>query len=291
MANKQYNIDFNPIHKINATLKYVTKSRYETDWHSIMHSHPFTELFYVLKGKGQFYIENKVFEVKEDDLIIVNANVRHTESSKDNEPLEYIVLGVDEISILADEEGAGCYYSLHNYNEYKQDVLFYLKTLLKEAEAKSKYYDLISKSLLDILIINIIRRTDTKLTVTDSKEFASNCNFVKTYIDEHFTEDICLEDLCQLSYMNKFYLVHAFKKYIGMTPIQYIITLRLSKACSMLKNTDHSIAHIASFIGMSSQSYFAQSFKKAYKMSPLTYRKISKAKKKKENEINEKMLK
>lgn len=273
MSNRQFNINSDEIRPINATLRYVSESRYETDWHSIMHSHPFTELFYVVKGRGQFLIENKVFEVKEDDLIIVNANVRHNESSKDMEPMEYIVLGVDDISILAQDKGRGEYYSLHNYSDYKSDVLFYLKTLLREVQSQSKYYELISKNLLEILLINIIRRTDIRLSVADNKELVSNCKYVKEYIEDNFREDLCLEDLCQVSYMNKYYLVHAFKKYCGMTPIQYMIHLRLKMACDLLINSDYSIAHIANFIGMSSQSYFAQTFKKEFDMSPLMYRK------------------
>lgn len=276
MANKQYDIHSERFDGIHARLKYVSSSKFAQDWNSIMHSHPFTELFYVLCGRGQFFIEDKVFEVKEDDLIIVNANVRHTESSKDREPLEYIALGIDELSILSEEEGGAGYYSLHNYYDYKQDVLFYLKTLLREAQNKSKYYECVSQNLLHILIINIIRRTDTKLMLSDPKELVSNCAFVKRYIDEHFTEDIKLDDLCSVSYMNKFYLVHAFKKYTGMTPVAYINSLRLEKAASLLKNTDYPLARIANFIGMSSQSYFSQSFKKAYRLSPLHYRKMHK---------------
>lgn len=273
MSNRQFTINLNESSQLNVTLRYVSESRYETDWNSIMHSHPFTELFYVVKGRGQFFIENKVFDVKEDDLIIVNANVRHTESSKDMEPLEYIVLGVDDISILAQDRGGGEYYSLHNYSDYKSDVLFYLKTLLKEVQGRSEYYELISKNLLEILLINIIRKTEAKLSVTENRVLVSNCKYVKEYIEEHFKEELSLEDLCRVSYMNKYYLVHSFKKYCGMTPIQYIIHLRLKMACNLLLNSDYSIAHIASFIGMSSQSYFAQTFKKEFGISPLMYRK------------------
>jgi len=278
MGNKQYNINLEDVNseiftKVNPKLRYVSYSRYETDWPSIMHSHPFTEIFYVLNGKGRFFIDDMDFEVKEDDLIIVNANVSHTESSKNKEPLEYIVLGIDEISILKDEDGQTSYYNIQNYTDYKQDVRFYLNTLLKEAQTKGKFYELISQNLLEILIINIIRRTNTKLTVTDSKELMGNCSFVKRYIDEHFSEDICLDDLCNVSFMNKFYLVHAFKKDTGMTPGVYIYEKRLKKACHMLIDTNYSIAQIAESVGMSSQSYFAQAFKKKYNVSPLHYRK------------------
>ena len=71
------------LRRIYASLIYVSKAHYEKDWHSTMHSHPFTELVYVGKGFGNLLIEAKTFHVVEDDLVIVNANVVHIESPKD----------------------------------------------------------------------------------------------------------------------------------------------------------------------------------------------------------------
>ncbi|MEG0564536.1 helix-turn-helix domain-containing protein, partial [Anaerorhabdus sp.] len=87
-----------------------------------------------------------------------------------------------------------------------------------------------------------------------------------------------LDELAKISYINKYYLVHSFKKYAGMTPINYLNYKRLKEACMLLRTTNHSIAQIASIIGMSSQSYFCQSFKKQYQMSPNEYRKQSQSK-------------
>ncbi|MEG0359946.1 MAG: AraC family transcriptional regulator, partial [Anaerorhabdus sp.] len=105
------------------------------------------------------------------------------------------------------------------------------------------------------------------------------CAYVKQYLDQHFSENINLDELAEMSYINKYYLVHTFKKYSGMTPINYLNYKRLKEACMLLKTTNHSIAQIANIIGMSSQSYFAQSFKKQFNMSPNEYRKQSSEKK------------
>ncbi|MDO4701070.1 MAG: AraC family transcriptional regulator [Erysipelotrichaceae bacterium] len=275
MGNKQYDIASSNFTNINAKLIYVTSAKYETDWHSIMHSHPFTELFYVLSGKGKFYIEDDTFDVKEDDLVIVNANVRHTESSKDDEPLEYIVIGIEGISLLTQEIDQPEYCSIHNYRDYKHEVLFYLKTLLLEVAAKSEYYDLIAQNLLEVLLANIIRRTNTKLTIGDVCEANESCTYIKNYIESNYNENLTLDDLCKISYMNKYYLVHSFKKQFHITPIAYLNEVRLKEASKLLKNTNLSVSQIANIIGMSSQSYFAQSFKKVYRVSPNEYRKLN----------------
>lgn len=276
MGNKQYEINYSTLSKVNCKLLYVTSAQFDVDWHSIKHTHPFTELFYVLKGKGSFHVEDRILAVSEDDLVIVNSNINHTESSNGESPLEYIVLGIEGISILAgNRENEVNLYSLHNYEDYKHEILFYIKTLLQEASTKSDYYDLISQNLLEVLIMNIIRRTKSELIIETSNKISHECAYVKQYLDQHFSEEINLDELARISFINKYYLVHSFKKYSGMTPINYLNNKRLKEACMLLKTTNHSIATIASIIGMSSQSYFCQSFKKQYKISPNEYRKQS----------------
>ncbi len=270
MTNSQHDINYSTLSKVNCKLLYVTQASYATDWHSLLHSHPFTELFYVLKGSGEFHVDNESFEVQEDDLVIINSNTFHTESSNQKQPLEYIVLGLDGVSLLADSSQQ---YSLHNYSNFKHEILFYIKTLYQEARLKSDYYDLISQNLVEVLIMNIIRRTHISLTVKTPKKSTRECAYVKQYIDKNFHEDLSLDSLCEISYMNKYYLVHSFKKFYNVTPIQYVNQKRLEKACALLQHTDHSVSEIAQIIGMSSQSYFIQSFKKNYETTPNSYRK------------------
>ena len=59
---------------------------------------------------------------------------------------------------------------------------------------------------------------------------AKECRFVEQYINNHFREEISLELLSEKAFMNKFYLVHAFKQYKGISPINYLIQLRIKEA-------------------------------------------------------------
>jgi len=68
-------------------LLYVSTSKYEGDWQSILHSHPFSELFYVVKGNGLFVAEGKEFPVEKNDMVIINPLVEHTEKSWNTSPL------------------------------------------------------------------------------------------------------------------------------------------------------------------------------------------------------------
>ena len=82
----------------HSRLLYVTTSKYEGDWQSILHAHPFSELFYVVDGKGTFLAEGSEFPVGKNDMVIINPHVQHTEKSLDTAPLDYIVLGIEGLS-------------------------------------------------------------------------------------------------------------------------------------------------------------------------------------------------
>ena len=86
-----------PIDRSVTKLLYVSTAKYGGDWHSLLHTHACTELFYVVGGMGQFNIADRLLPVSTDDLVIVNPNVEHTELSLNASPLEYIVLGVERL--------------------------------------------------------------------------------------------------------------------------------------------------------------------------------------------------
>ena len=72
MSNRSFRFSSDLSSSGNTVLVSASSSRYEGDWSSILHSHSFTELFYVREGKGNFLIGEKAFPIKKDDLIIIN---------------------------------------------------------------------------------------------------------------------------------------------------------------------------------------------------------------------------
>lgn len=255
-----------------AKFRYIQSSRYDADWHMTLHSHAFTELFYVVKGHGKFQFgENTFVDVKQDDLVIINPNIMHTEISDQNDFLEYIVLGVDGIEFIIEEENSG--FSIHNYNDYKHEILFYLKSILGETNQKEMFNQLMIDHLMNILIMNVIRRTVFDLKVHENDQAVNkDCVFVENYINVHFKEPITLDALAEMTFMNKYYLSHEFKKHTGYSPIDFLLNKRIKEAKKLLSTTDLSITNIAEIVGFSSSSYFSQYFKKATSLSPREYR-------------------
>ena len=85
-------------------------------------------------------------------------------------------------------------------------------------------------------------------------------------------EDIALDQLAQRIQVNKYYMAHIFSQNYGMSPIQYVQSLRLEESKYLLRTTDFAIKQIASITGFSSLGYFSQRFSKAEGMSPAKYR-------------------
>jgi len=216
---------------------------------------------------------NQNYPVKEDDLVIVNPLVSHTERGIENVNFEYIVMGIEGVTFFSKEEDEeqGC--SIANYYEYKHEVLFYLKTILMEVKARDVEYQSLCQNLLEVLLINLMRRANISLKSSPVNKANKDCVYIEKYIDAHFKEDITLDTLSELTFLNKYHIVHAFKQYKGISPINYMIQKRIQEAKVLLSTTNLQISEISIIIGFTSQSYFAQAFKKATGISPIQFRK------------------
>lgn len=281
MGNIRYLIDDKNFSDFNFELLYITKSKFENDWHSTAHIHPFMEIFFITEGNGSFQLEDSTVNVKEYDLIIINPNCLHTEKSNLNtSPLEYIVLGIDNFSInffnLNNEkfsQSDSKNYHVINLKKNSSIILNQLNLIIDEIKLKNYKYEVACKSMLSLFILNILRTIPSmSILQNEKKNLNLECAKIKNYLDSHYSENITLETLSNLSYMNKFSLVHAFTKQIGMSPISYLIEKRITEAKSLLETTNYSIKDIGSIVGFSNSSYFSQMFKKQTNLSPKQYK-------------------
>lgn len=271
MSSNRINIIDDKFFDHKSQLMYVSYSKYGKDWKSLKHLHPFTEIFYVLNGKGKFTVENETFPIKTNDLIVVFPNVYHHENSQENEPLEYVVLGVEDLIFQMDHINP--HYLYQNFDKDNSDVLYYFSHLLSESKTKDIGYDTVCQKLLELLILKIIRKINVQLqSQQPSSPIRREIKMICHYIDQNYANNITLESLAQSMKMNKYYMAHEFKKYMHISPIQYLIERRIKECQSLLNTSSLSISEISEAVGFSSQSYFAQIFKKTIGMTPLQYR-------------------
>jgi len=260
-------------------LLYVASSCYDKDWNSLMHTHKCTELFYCVHGRGQFHTPDRTFDVKKDDLVIINADVEHAESSMASHPLEYLVLGVQGLNFRFDNARGDAGYDVLNFEQNRDELLFYLQSILREVDTQEFRYEDMCQRILEILLIQVQRFANVKICTSlpaAEKQHPTNrnCALIRQYIDEHFSEPITLDTLAQMVHINKYHLVRTFQKEYGITPINYLIERRLEESRFMLKNTNYSASQIVSLLGFSSSSYFSQCFRRKEHMSPSQYREL-----------------
>lgn len=282
MSNTRYNVNEKNIYNIDFELLYISKSKYGEDWHSTSHFHPFTEIFFITHGNGIMEIDYIDVAVKEGDLIIINPNCPHTEKSSYNymDQLEYIVFGINNLTLankslpqLNGETPNPTYYKIMNFNNNKNVILYYLNTLVHEVEEKESNYELACKSILTLFIIYISRNAQSTLLIADNPEKLNiECVKIKNYIDSHYSENITLDILSNLSYVNKFHLVHLFTKQMGISPINYLVNRRIEESKNLLTTTNYTIRDISTIVGFSNSSYFSQMFKKFTGYSPRMYK-------------------
>ena len=118
--------------------------------------------------------------------------------------------------------------------------------------------------------------TDDKLRKIDKEDrsYSDNIYEARNYIKEHFSDpELSLGETADYIHVSAPYLSKKFKEETGDSFGEYLQRLRLSKAMSMLSESDLPIYEIAFRCGYSTQHYFSTAFKKELNVSPADYRK------------------
>lgn len=94
----------------------------------------------------------------------------------------------------------------------------------------------------------------------------------RSYLNTHYTERITLDDLSHAIRINKFYLQKLFKRCIGLSPNEYLIHTRLTRAKQLLRTTASPISQIAMDVGINNIGHFISLFKRYEGITPGAYR-------------------
>lgn len=270
LSHRRYTINNDVIKKLDFKFLSISFSTDDKDWKNIIHTHHFTELFFVTKGMGTFYFHDKTYTIQEGDMIIVPPYTQHTERSAENSPLEYYVVGMSGVVFRPEDNRSICHTFCHFEDSSVMADLLY--QIMYEMRERKSDYEIICRNLLEILILRLIRSQRLIPEPADIHTCLKECTLIKDFLDTHYSQSINLETLTKLTHTSKYYMIHTFKKYVGLSPMQYLNERRLDAACDLLENTDLSIAAVATECGFSSQSYFTQSFTKKKTMTPRQYR-------------------
>lgn len=267
----------------NPGVLYVLKKKFAVERAVPHHSHDFATLIYVLSGACTYQIDGLLYPVKKGDLLVCNPGRYHGKVSKPEEEMVELHIGINNLCldglpkecILPPEANP-----LVGLGKYEQDFFKCCADILLEQEKDEPGNDLVLKALVMKLIVLILRATHNKEERRkqtpfsfESYEKASIVNTIVSFVNENYMNEISLEKISKNMYLSPVYISKIFKEELGESPINYLIKVRLSKACALLEEGHLSVKEVAKNVGYDDAYYFSKLFKKYYKIPPSLYRK------------------
>ena len=228
--------------------------------------------FLVLEGEGSLTYDGRQYSLKLGDCVFTDCRKTYSHSTSDClwslSWCHFYAPFMPAIYEKYKERGG-----LPVFHPEKPDAFQKIFVQLYELAASSDYIrDMRINESLSALLTFLMQESWNPDHVAVSKK-RMELAAVKSYMDEHYTQTLTLDDLEAQFFINKYYLLKIFKETYGMTISSYLISKRITRAKQLLRFTKLTIDEIGCEVGMDGAGYFSRMFKKAEGISPKEYRK------------------
>lgn len=253
-----------------------------------LHWHKEFEINYILHGQAEFICGEEHFISSPGDIILLPPNMLHAiykhkdfEHRYDTIVFHPVLLDVATNSrcnieyihpLLHGEHTAIIQITPlhHHYNEIKACT----ETIFFCAKNNSAKYDILLKSML-LQLFWLLEENGYIFQKNDIQPYTSEIlRPVIEYINAHFCEDITIPQLAAIAHLSNSYFMELFRQIAGVGAIEYIIQLRIKKACNLLSTQKSHISSIAFECGFHNLSNFNRQFRKFVGCTPKDYRQI-----------------
>ena len=130
---------------------------------------------------------------------------------------------------------------------------------------------IVRQTALDHLLANLTSHLRWRTVLNPDPRLPLVAQRARDYLHSHLHQDIGLDDLAQVTGVDRFRLSRAFKAAFGMAPHAYLIQLRLTRARLLLARGELPV-NVAAALGFADQSHLGHWFQRAYRMTPADYR-------------------
>ncbi|WP_219819706.1 AraC family transcriptional regulator [Tetragenococcus halophilus] len=239
------------------------------------HWHNSIEILLCLEGVLEIRLSQSTFHLTEGGVYLINSNIIH--STRTPRPGHVFVLQVPLEFVQQCTEnnyGKKIYFQddLSNNNKIQQNLLAVRQLdmrndLSSHALVFAKVYELFSR-LLATEVINgpIIKEAETVKKLGQLSE-------INTFIKKHYQENLTLEAVATQFNYNASYFSRFYKRFMGISFVEYLNSVRINAAYKLLLETDMRIIDIANASGFGNVKSFYLMFKKQFQLSPQQYRK------------------
>lgn len=205
---------------------------------------------------------------EEDSMLL--KDIESAFSVKNPELLQSLIR-----TILSKYDGCGPH--THIYVRYI--CISLLQILMSRLSCKEKEFEDAAEQIftyrhfsdVESLVLSYLERAVDQIGLeTDASNYV--VFLVKQYVDQHYQEDLNLNQIADHVFLSPNYLSNVFTKYTGGSLNKYIRQVRMSKACELLQDTNMKIADVGKHVGYPNTSYFIRKFQETYNMTPERYR-------------------
>ncbi|TDV42802.1 AraC family transcriptional regulator [Pseudomonas graminis] len=130
---------------------------------------------------------------------------------------------------------------------------------------------IVRQTALDHLLANLTSHLRWRTLIDPDPRLPLVAQRARDYLHSHLHQDIGLDDLAQVTGVDRFRLSRAFKAAFGLAPHAYLIQLRLTRARHLLARGEAPVS-VAAALGFADQSHLGRWFQRAYRMTPADYR-------------------
>lgn len=244
----------NDIHIVNFVLETNPKA------FTKLHCHSKYQVIYVKKGTGLLHLSNKTITISPGDVFFTFPTVPHAIESGEGFEYMYIsFLGTRPLDIMHRMNINHENFIFHNFKDELNLWESFISSAATIADVKAECVLLYTFSLLE----EYLPADDTKASIPDT------ILKIKKYVDANISNpDLSLETISQEFSYNKKYISTLFKNKFNIGFSDYVNTVRIQEACTLISQGITSIQDLAYFTGFKDSMYFSRVFKKKMHISP-----------------------
>ncbi|MBE6644968.1 MAG: helix-turn-helix transcriptional regulator [Ruminococcaceae bacterium] len=245
-------------------------------------SHDFCKIFVFISGNVNFLIENVLYSPNCGSILTIRGGVSY-------QPIFYEQSNIDYYEIdfppdffesvpnnspfynmfFGEKNGMGC--NITPSHQTLTNMFKIFERIEKVIESNAKYSDFLIYSELIMLSAIICDSLEQSSKTTAEQKIPNTLKQALSYIIENFTDINDTEKIAKHCHISVSYLCRIFKKYLGMTPVEYINSQKLAKARYLLKS-GMNVTEACFNAGFSSYNYFIHLFKKNVGQTPGEYK-------------------
>ncbi len=254
------------------------------------HTHDFAEMVVITRGTGEHIINQRPFPVCAGDILIIRTGQEHAYQNLQNLNLYNILFCRDflkkkipdlftipEFNRLIDfarssEEPETAAQCLHAEPELLSRMDGLLAGIERELSAKRPGADVMAAGLFQQFMVLLCR--SFSMDHFSRKEIPTPVGKAIDFLESRYTEEIPNTVLAREAGLSTRSLLRHFKSATGISPRQYLLRIRIARACRRLRETPDSITDIAFDLGFNDSNYFSRQFRSQTGMSPRQYRSL-----------------